>query len=65
MFQLGEGHWIRFASHMYEMMLKFQKDDGAWPNGSGHEAKAGPCYATAMTVLAISVTYRQLPIYQR
>jgi len=65
MFQLGGEHWVRFATHMYEMMLKFQRKDGSWPQGSSHEAQAGPCYATAMAVLAMSVTYRQLPIYQR
>ncbi len=65
MFQLGEAHWLSWAGHMYEMMLKFQQKDGSWPQGSSHEAQAGPCYATAMAILAMSVTYRQLPIYQR
>ena len=65
MFQLGGSHWVRFATHMYPMMLKFQKADGSWPPGSGHEGKAGPCYSTAIGVLAMAVTYRQLPIYQR
>jgi len=65
MFQLGGEHWEKFGAHLYEMMLRFQQKDGSWPQGSGHEAKAGPCYATAMSVLAMSVSYRQLPIYQR
>lgn len=65
MFQLGGKHWETFAKHMYELMLKYQKDDGSWPNGSDNEDRAGPCYATAMGVLAIGVSYRQLPIYQR
>ena len=59
MFQLGGDYWVRFAKNMYELMLKHQGRDGSWRGG------AGPCYATAMSVLAISVTYRQLPIYQR
>ena len=50
---------------MYEMMLKFQRKDGSWPQGSSGEAAPGPCYSTAMGVLAMAVTYRQLPIYQR
>jgi len=65
MFQLGGKHWRQFAPHMYEMMLKFQKPDGSWPQGSSHEGTAGPCYSTAMGVLSMAVTYRQLPIYQR
>ena len=65
MFQLGGKYWERWAANMYEMMLKFQAKNGSWPVGSQHEAAAGPCYATAMGVLAMSVSYRQLPIYQR
>ena len=34
--------------------------DGSWPGGRG-----GSCYSTAMGVLAMAVSYRQLPIYQR
>ena len=61
MFQLGGEHWVKFATRMYDMMLKYQnKKNGSWPGGG-----YGPCYSTAMTVLAMSVTYRQLPIYQR
>jgi len=66
MFQLGGANWERFAVHMYKMMLDFQnKKDGSWPQGGGSEAKAGVCYSTAMGALALSVSYRQLPIYQR
>lgn len=65
MFQLGGKAWTAWAANMYEMMLKFQQKDGSWPRGSGNEHTAGSCYATAMAVLAMSVSYRQLPIYQR
>ena len=65
MFQLGGKHWEQFAPHMYEMMLKFQRPDGSWPKGGGGEAKPGGSYSTAMGVLAMAVSYRQLPIYQR
>ena len=65
MYQLGGDHWEKFSAHMYPMMLKFQKPDGSWPDGGGGEGNAGPCYATAMGVLAMSVSACQLPIYQR
>ncbi len=65
MFQLGGKHWEKFAPHMYEMMFKFQAKDGSWPKGSAAEATAGSCYSTAMGVLSMTVSYRQLPIYQR
>jgi len=62
MFQLGDDYWEDFAVKMYEMMLKHQKSDGRWP---GIDQGAGDSYGTAMAVLAMSVSYRQLPIYQR
>ncbi len=64
-FQLGGRYWERFGSHMYELFLKAQREDGSWPEGSGGENEAGRTYSTAMSVLAMSVSYRQLPIYQR
>lgn len=65
MFQLGDKYWERWAVTMYDMMLKYQRQDGSWPQGVSSEATAGTCFSTAMGVLAMSVSYRQLPIYQR
>jgi prenyltransferase beta subunit len=65
MFQLGDRYWERWAATMYDMMLKYQRKDGSWPEGISAEATAGAAYSTAMGVLAMSVSYRQLPIYQR
>lgn len=65
MYQLGGEYWNRYATSMYEMMLKFQKPDGSWPPGTSNEQAAGASYATAMSVLAMTVSYCQLPIYQR
>lgn len=61
MFQLGGGEWDAFASWMYEFYLPRQAADGSWP-GSRQGSLA---YETAMTLLALEVHYRQLPIYQR
>jgi len=65
MFQLGGTYWQKWGKVLYEMMLKHQNKDGSWPAGAGSAARAGSCYSTAMAVLAMSVSYRQLPIYQR
>ncbi len=65
MFQLGEGYWERFAPMLFDLLLKNQKEDGSWTPRGELEQKLGPNYATAMSVLALSVTCRQLPIYQR
>jgi len=65
MFQLGGTYWETFAKYQYDMMLPKQNPDGSWQVGGGSEAPAGVCYSTAMSVLALSVSCRQLPIYQR
>ena len=60
MFQLGDEYWVKFADVMYPQLLGTQQKDGSWGN-----SQHGPTYATSMAVLAMSVVYRQLPIYQR
>ncbi len=63
MFQLGDDYWVPFAERMYETLLAKQQPDGSWPKGSANRERE--CYTTAMAVLAMSVPYCQLPIYQR
>ena len=65
MFQLGEEKWQTFAPLLYELVLSKQAADGSWAATGGPEDGVGPCYRTAMAVLALSVSYQQLPIYQR
>ncbi len=65
MFQLGGKYWEQFAAALFQQALGRQNADGSWPPGHSTENQAGPCYSTAMTILAIGVVYRQLPIYQR
>lgn len=54
-FQLGGEYWDKWASQLYENALSHQKKDGSW----------GAAYETSMVVLAMTVSYRQLPVYQR
>ncbi len=56
MFQLGDEYWIEYAEEMYPRLLQQQAADGSW-SGAG--------YQTAMYILAMTVHYRQLPVYQR
>ncbi len=60
MFQMGGKYWETYANWMYEHYLAMQKKDGSW-DGTSY----GRVYSTAMMVLAFTVPYRQLPIYQR
>lgn len=60
MFQLGGKYWAKYSTWMYGFWLPQQKEDGSWP-----QKNIGVCYETAMMLLALTVPYRQLPIYQR
>jgi hypothetical protein len=62
MFQLGGKEWETFAPTLYDTILKLQSADGSWPTGGNEK---NPQYCTSMAILALSVSYRQLPIYQR
>jgi len=62
LFQLGGQNWKEFEDWMYSTYLPRQRADGSWPH---HGGEGSTCYTTAMTILAFSVPYRQLPVYQR
>jgi hypothetical protein len=63
-FQVGENYWKVYRARLHEILLRHQGATGAWQKGGG-EAAHGPNYGTAMAVLALTVEYRYLPIYQR
>jgi hypothetical protein len=46
---------------MYENLLAGQMADDGWPPCDN----LGRCFSTAMAILAMTPSYRQLPIYQR
>jgi len=60
MFKLGGKYWEEFAPQLYKYLLNSQSPGGGWGQGA-----YGTAYEAAMRVLALTVTYRQLPIYQR
>ncbi len=60
LFQIGGRHWQEYANWMYTTYLPRQAADGAWESN-----EAGRIYGTSMMVLAFTVPWRQLPIYQR
>jgi prenyltransferase beta subunit len=62
-FQLGGNYWEQYRPRMQEVLLRNQNANGAWFSRS--EQTWGPNYCTAMAVLALTVEYRYLPIYQR
>ncbi len=64
-FQLGGKYWERFAPWMYDYWLPKQSEDGSWQGEKRHWQPREKSYYTALSVLAFTVPYRQLPIYQR
>ncbi len=65
MFKLGDEYWAPTRAQVFGQLLSRQQADGSWVSRHGSENSAGPVYSTCMAVLALTVEYRYLPIYQR
>lgn len=65
MFQIGGKHWDVLRDHLEPLILSLQLPDGRWEPQQNEENRAGMIYCTSMAVLALSVEYQYLPIYQR
>lgn len=65
MFKMGGNHWERTKARLVNTLLENQYPDGSWLAKLGQERSVGRVYCTSMAVLALTVEYRYLPIYQR
>jgi hypothetical protein len=68
LFQLGGNYWESFRPKLHDLLLNQARpgSDGGWGgDGRVDGATYGSAYATAMAILALTVEYRYLPIYQR
>jgi Prenyltransferase and squalene oxidase repeat len=69
MFQIGGETWTWYRKYLHALLLgpdgHPQRAGGFWTGVSGDDNMAGVNYCTAMAVLALTVEYRFLPIYQR
>lgn len=63
-FQVGGNYWNAFRTRMHFVLLQNQSTNGAWLS-QREDVHFGMNYCTAMAVLALTVEYRFLPIYQR
>jgi hypothetical protein len=63
-FQLGGNYWAVYRPRLREVVLENQQSNGSW-SGGPIDSSFGPAYCTSMAVLALTVEYRFLPIYQR
>lgn len=64
-FQLGGNYWTVFRPRLHEVLLGMQNGSGFWDGRSSDAQQGGRAYGTAMAILALTVEYRFLPIYQR
>ncbi|MBN2582819.1 MAG: terpene cyclase/mutase family protein [Planctomycetes bacterium] len=65
MYQLGGDHWRLFYPRMTRTLLANQQKDGSWEEENGADNYFGNSYTTALAVMALSVPYQVLPIFQR
>ncbi|MCL2646146.1 MAG: terpene cyclase/mutase family protein [Phycisphaerales bacterium] len=64
--QLGDRYWSAINPIIRDSLIKRQSPTGEWLiSNSNPEQIAGPALATSMAILALTVPYRYLPIYQR
>jgi hypothetical protein len=63
-FQLGGNYWSVYRPRLHEVLLRNQNGSGFW-EGHSADSRYGRSYCTAMAILALTVEYRYLPIYQR
>lgn len=71
MFQMGDtlgaNYWKTYRRELHRLLLQSspQQSDGSWSGRAIDDGRLGRAYCTAMAVLALTVEYRLLPIYQR
>ncbi len=64
-YKLGDDEWQELKPLIFETLLAQQQREGNWRAENGNEKSFGTIYPTAMAVLALTVEYGYLPIYQR
>jgi hypothetical protein len=65
MYKRGGEDWKNARPLLFQELLSHQSPDGSWLAGNPSEMPWGRIYSTAMAVLALTVEYEYLPIYQR
>ncbi len=65
MFKMGGDYASQTQQHLVNLLLPKQEVDGSWESPHGGERGIGRVYSTSLAVLALTIDYRYLPIYQR
>lgn len=64
-YKYGGPEWERTKAQLFRELLSNQQPLGSWRARNNNESTQGQIYATSMAVLALTVEYGYLPIYQR
>lgn len=64
-YKYGGPEWEKTKAQVFQELLANQQPLGTWKARNPNEAGQGEIYATSMAVLALTVEYGYLPIYQR
>lgn len=65
MYKVGGKFGEATREHTIDMLLELQQPDGSWLSDHSTERTVGAVYSTTLSVLALAIDYRYLPIYQR
>ncbi|MBX7103064.1 MAG: terpene cyclase/mutase family protein [Gemmataceae bacterium] len=65
MHQVGGKEWEAWYDRLKTTMLRLQSADGSWTRAGYDREGVGPCYATSIAVISLSVPAGYLPIFQR
>ena len=63
-YKFGGEDWLQTKANLFDELLKHQDPAGSW-QAHNNELVQGPVYAASLSVLALTVEYGYLPIYQR
>ncbi len=64
-YKYGGDEWERTKSDLFQVLLNNQEPLGGWLARNPNERGQGPVYSTSLGILALTVEYGYLPIYQR
>ena len=64
-YKYGGADWDQTKALLFRELLENQQQNGSWDARNGNEKPQGLIYSTSLSVLALTVEYGYLPIYQR
>lgn len=64
-YKYGGPDWEVTKERLFSQLLPLQSPLGQWESRNQNEKRFGPIYTTSLAVLALTVEYGYLPIYQR